>query len=119
MIEYVSILITIFLAAIIGIGIVLFSHFLGHRKSSRVKLAPYECGMETIGPARVQINIRYYIMAMLFLIFDIEVIFIYPWAVIAKSLKLFGLIEMLIFILILFIGYIYVWKKGALEWESR
>jgi len=90
---------------------------LGHRTKSRAKLAPYECGMTTIGPTRRMMTIRYYIVAMLFLVFDIEIIFLYPWAVISRRLGLFGFIEMLVFVFILFIGYIYIWKKGALEWE--
>jgi NADH-quinone oxidoreductase subunit A len=73
--------------------------------------------MTTSGPTRRIMTIRYYIVAMLFLVFDIEIVFLYPWAVITKKLGLFGFIEMLVFVLILFIGYIYVWKKGALEWE--
>ena len=73
--------------------------------------------MQTIGPTRMRIRIRYYIVAMLFLIFDIEIMFLYPWAVMADSLSLFGFGEMLLFVLILLMGYVYVLKKGALEWE--
>lgn len=117
MIEYVPILIMMCFAFLIGVLIVGASHILGHRIFKKVKLSTYECGMQTIGPTRMKINIRYYIIAMLFLIFDIEIMFLYPWAVVTGSLKLFGFVEMLIFVLILFVGYIYVWKKGALEWE--
>ncbi|MCS7280575.1 MAG: NADH-quinone oxidoreductase subunit A [Desulfobacterota bacterium] len=115
--EYFGILVIFVIASFIAILIVGLSHFLGERKIKKVKLSPYECGMTTIGPARRRISVKYYIFAMLFLIFDIEVLFMYPWAVIAKGLKLFGFIEMLVFIFILFAGYAYVWKKGALEWE--
>ena len=73
--------------------------------------------MQTIGPTRMKINIRYYIVAMLFLIFDIEIMFLYPWAVVAGSLKLFGFLVMLFFVIVLLIGYVYLWKKGALEWQ--
>jgi NADH-quinone oxidoreductase subunit A len=93
------------------------SHVLGQRISKKAKLSTYECGMQTIGPARMKINIRYYIIAMLFLIFDIEIMFLYPWALVTGGLKLFGFAAMLIFVIILLVGYIYVWKKGALEWE--
>ncbi len=117
MIEYVPILVIMTFSILIALLIVGASHILGHRISGKVKLAPYECGMETIGPTRMRIKIRYYMTAMLFLIFDIEILFLYPWAVVAGSLKLFGFVEMLIFIVILFIGYVYVWRKGALEWE--
>jgi len=117
MLEYVPILIMMLLAALIALLIVGASYLLGSRISNRVKLATYECGMQTIGPTRMKINIRYYIVAMLFLIFDIEIMFLYPWAVVAGGLKLFGFIAMLIFVVILLVGYVYIWRKGALEWE--
>jgi len=117
MIEYVPILVMMVLALLIALIIVGASHVLGNRISGKTKLSTYECGMQTIGPTRIRINIRYYIVAMLFLIFDIEIMFLYPWAVVTGKLGLFGFIEMLIFVVILFIGYIYVWRKGALEWE--
>jgi NADH-quinone oxidoreductase subunit A len=115
--EYVSVLITLLFAGSIAALIVFLSHFLGERRPGKVKLAPYECGATTIGPTRRRLAIRYYLFAMLFLVFDIEVIFLYPWAVITRNLRLFGFFEMFVFILILFAGYLYVWKKGALEWE--
>lgn len=117
MIEYVPILVMMVLSLLIALIIVGASHVLGNRISNKTKLSTYECGMQTIGPTRIRINIRYYIVAMLFLIFDIEIMFLYPWAVVTGKLGLFGFIEMLIFVVILFIGYIYVWRKGALEWE--
>lgn len=117
MLEYVPILIMMILAILIALLIVGASYLLGNRISNRVKLATYECGMQTIGPTRMKINIRYYMVAMLFLIFDIEIMFLYPWAVVAGSLKLFGFLVMLFFVIILMIGYVYLWKKGALEWQ--
>ena len=83
----------------------------------RDKDAPYECGVPPINDARERISIRYYVIAMLFLVFDVEVVFLYPWAVDFKRLGLFGLVEMLIFLVILIVGYVYAWKKEALEWE--
>jgi NADH-quinone oxidoreductase subunit A len=80
-------------------------------------MTPYECGMDPVGQARSPFSVKFYIIAMLFIIFSIEVIFIYPWAVIFRDLKIFGLAEMAVFIAILLVGFIYVWKKGALEWE--
>jgi len=115
--EYIPIFIMMSLAGITAVLLVGASHILGHRINKTAKLSPYECGMQTVGATRRRITIRYYIVAMLFLIFDIEILFLYPWAVVTKSLKLFGFIEMLVFVSILFIGYVYVWKKGALEWE--
>tara|TARA_B100000315_G_C14503745_1_gene553569 strand:+ start:85 stop:393 length:309 start_codon:yes stop_codon:yes gene_type:complete len=87
------------------------------RKPNPIKSATYECGLDTIGPTWVQFNFRYYFFALLFVVFDIETVFLYPWAVQFRQLKLFGLVEMLIFILILVVGFAYAWKKGALEWK--
>ena len=84
---------------------------------SVAKLEPYECGETVVGQTWAHINIRYYIFAMLFLIFDIETVFLFPWAVIFKKLGLFGLIEMVVFILILLVGLAYPWKKGVLRWD--
>ena len=84
---------------------------------SPVKQSTYECGMETLGGSWVKFNFRYYYYALLFVIFDVETVFLYPWAVHLKQLKLFGFIEMLVFILILVLGYMYAWKKKALEWR--
>lgn len=82
----------------------------------KTKLMPYECGVDPAGDARDRYSVRYYIIAMLFLIFDVETIFLFPWAVIYDKLAIFGLIEILIFMGILIVGYYYAWKKGALEW---
>ena len=95
----------------------LFMAIFGKRKITPQKMLPYECGMEPIGEARKPFSVKFYIVAMLFIIFDIEAVFLYPWAVIFKDLKIFGLAEMAVFIGILLVGFIYVWKKGALEWE--
>jgi NADH-quinone oxidoreductase subunit A len=95
----------------------LFSRLIGEKRPSEVKLAPYECGMPPVGSARERFSVKFYIIAMLFIVFDIEVVFMYPWAVMFKRLGLFGFLEMGVFILILLVGYVYVWKKGALEWE--
>ena len=83
---------------------------------SKTKLMPYECGIDPIDNARGRYTVRYYIIAILFVVFDVETIFLFPWAVRFKAFGLFGLIEMLIFLVILIVGYIWVWKKGALEW---
>ncbi len=117
MLEYVPILIMLLLAGFIAVFMVGASYILGPRRARKVKEAPYECGMTTVGPTRRRMTIRYYIVAMLFLVFDIEILFLYPWAVATRSMHLFGFVEMLVFVAILFIGYVYVWKKGALEWE--
>ena len=115
--SFLPILVLIGIAVAFAIGSVVFSRLIGQKKPSAVKLAPYECGMPPVGSARERFSIKFYIIAMLFIVFDIEVVFMYPWAVMFKSLGLFGFIEMGVFILILLVGYAYVWKKGALEWE--
>jgi NADH-quinone oxidoreductase subunit A len=114
---YVPVLFLIALAIFFALFAVFFSYLLGPRRVDPVKAAPYECGMISIGPTHQAIPIKYYIFAMLFLVFDLEVVFLYPWAVVFRELKLFGFLEMMIFIFILLLGFIYVWKKGALEWE--
>ncbi|BCG49061.1 NADH ubiquinone oxidoreductase chain A [Citrifermentans bremense] len=114
---YLPILVLVVIAVLFGLGSVVFSSLIGQKKPSTVKLAPYECGCEPVGSARERFSIKFYLIAMLFILFDIEAVFLYPWAVLFKRLGMFGLIEMGVFIVILFVGYVYVWKKGALEWE--
>ena len=114
---YLPIILLILIAIAFGLGSVVFSTLIGQKKFSKVKMAPYECGCEPIGTARERFPIKFYLIAMLFILFDIEAVFLYPWAILYKKLGLFGLVEMGLFIVILFVGYIYVWKKGALEWE--
>jgi len=114
---YLPIMLLILVALAFGLGSVVFSSLIGQKKFSKVKMAPYECGCEPIGTARERFPIKFYLIAMLFILFDIEAVFLYPWAVLYKKLGMFGLVEMGLFVVILFVGYIYVWKKGALEWE--
>jgi NADH-quinone oxidoreductase subunit A len=85
-------------------------------KPEKVKLMPYECGVDPIGDSRQRYTVRFYIVAILFVIFDVETIFLFPWAVLYKGLAWFGFVEMMIFLAILIVGYVWVWKKGALEW---
>lgn len=115
--NYFPILVVIILALLIGWVIVIASYLVGpRRKDDVVKGIPYEGGMDPIGSPRQRFFIRFYMVAVLFLLFDIETVFLYPWAVLFRKLGMFGFVEMLIFIVILFVGFIYVWKKGALEW---
>jgi NADH-quinone oxidoreductase subunit A len=111
----------IFIFFIVAVGFAVVTLFLsaifGKRKITPQKMIPYECGMDPIGEARKRFSVRFYIVAMLFIVFDIEAVFLYPWAVIFRDLKVFGLAEMGVFIGILLVGFVYVWKKGALEWE--
>lgn len=115
--NYLPILVLIVIALAFAVGTMAMSRLIGQKKPSAVKLAPYECGMPLVGSARERLSIKFYIIAMLFIVFDIEAVFLYPWAVVFKRLGLFGFAEMGVFIAILLVGYVYVWKKGALEWE--
>ena len=117
LIEYLPILIYVAIAFAFAVFAIVASALLGQRKPTAIKQSPYECGMTTIGPTYRRIPIKYYIFAMLFLLFDIEVVFLYPWAVVFKEFKVFAFVSMAVFIGILLIAYIYIWKKGALEWE--
>jgi len=94
------------------------SKFLGTKRPTVAKLTPYESGMPPIGPAQQRYTVRYYIVAMLFVVFDIEAVFLYPWAIAFDSIGIYGLIEMILFILLLIVGYVYAWRKGALDWAS-
>jgi NADH-quinone oxidoreductase subunit A len=115
--EYLPIAVLVFLATILAGLVVGIGHAFGPRRPTSRKSEPYESGMIPIGPGTRRIPVHFYLVAVLFILFDIEVIFFFPWAVVFRRLGLFGLVEMLIFILILLVGYIYAWKKGALEWE--
>ena len=113
---YVPILIFVLIAIGFAVATLLVAGLVRPSRYSKVKLEPYECGIEPLTDARDRYSIRYYLVAMLFVIFDVETVFMFPWAVIMDRLLLFGLIEMLVFLFILIVGYFYAWKKGALEW---
>ena len=110
--------ILVFIVVAIGFAIIalVLAWLIRPERYNKIKLEPYECGIETAGDARDRYSIRYYLIAMLFVIFDVETVFMFPWAVIMKQLALFGLIEMIVFLFILIVGYFYAWKQGALEW---
>jgi NADH-quinone oxidoreductase subunit A len=115
--EYIPIAILFTLAAAIAVLVIIIGIVFGPRRKTFRKSAPYESGMQPIGPGTRRMNVRYYLVAVLFILFDVEIIFFYPWAVNFRALGLFGFIEMLVFVAILLVGYIYVWKKGAFEWD--
>jgi NADH-quinone oxidoreductase subunit A len=115
--EYLPLLIIFILATVLGFLVVIIGAVFGPKRPTARKSAPYESGMIPYGPAQRRISVRYYLVAVLFILFDVETIFFLPWAVVFRKLGLFGLIEMFIFIGVLVVGYIYAWKKGALEWE--
>ncbi|MCJ7818672.1 MAG: NADH-quinone oxidoreductase subunit A [Syntrophales bacterium] len=117
LINYVPVLIFMVVAIGLVAVIVVLSELLGKKKHFASKDMPYECGMDPIGDARSRYTVRFYVIAMFFIVFDIEAIFLYPWAVVFKSLGWFGFVEMLVFISIIAVGLVYVWGKGALERE--
>jgi NADH-quinone oxidoreductase subunit A len=100
----------------IATAIITLSWLIGQRKPTRAKMMPYESGMTPVGDARQRFSVKFYLVAMLFILFDVEAVFIYPWAVILRDLKHFGLWEMLVYIGIFLVGFFYVWKKGVLDW---
>ncbi len=115
--DYVPILILVGLAALFAGGSIVLSALLGPRRPTPEKLAPYECGVEPVGTARNPFSVKFYLVAMLFIIFDMEIVFLYPWAVVYRQLGVFGLVSMGTFLLVLLVGFFYVWKKGGLEWD--
>ena len=117
MLEYVAIALMVVLSTIVALIAIGLGYLFGPRKDSAAKSMPYESGMIPYGEGTRRMPIRFYLIAVLFILFDIEVVFFLPWASVFRQLGLFGLIEMAIFIVILLVGYIYAWKKGALEWE--
>lgn len=117
LVDYIPIGIMIVFGLAFGFFMMKASEWFGPKNPNDVKQSIYESGMEPIRSARERMSIKYYMVAMLFIIFDIEVVFMYPWAVNFKQLGMFGLIEMFIFIAILMAGFVYVWKKGALKWD--
>ncbi len=115
--EYIAILMMIALAAATSIGILVATTLIGPKKSFPEKMEPFECGESQLVSPKLRFSVKFYLVALFFVIFDIEAVFLYPWAVLFKELGLFGFVEMMIFIAILAVGLIYVWKRGALEWE--
>lgn len=114
---YFPLVIIFALAGFIVLALLIIAQRIGPKSFNPAKGEPFESGNPPRGDARIRFSVRFYLVAMLFLIFDIEVVFLYPWAIYFRSLGLFGLIQMTVFLFILTIGYVYVWKKGALEWD--
>ena len=124
--DYLPILLMFIVAGGFAVGNVLLSQLVGQRKRTRTKLMPYECGKDPVGSARERFSVKFYLIAMIFILFDIEVIFLVPWAVVAKSLgslgaemRTFVYLEMMIFVGLLLVGYIYIRRKGAFDWGER
>ena len=115
--DYLSIIIFVFVALGLSIGFIVLNFLFSPKNPDPEKLSAYECGFEAFGDSRMEFDVRFYLVAILFIIFDLEVAFLFPWAVTLGKIGIFGFFSMMIFLLILTIGFIYEWKKGALEWE--
>lgn len=115
--QYIPVLVMIVVAVGVAGVMIALSQFLGPKVTFREKMEPFECGENQIVSPKLRFSVRFYLIAMLFVIFDIEAVFLFPWAVIFQPLGIFGFIEMMVFIFLLGVGLVYVWKKGALEWE--
>jgi NADH-quinone oxidoreductase subunit A len=115
--EYFPILVFLVIAGGLAAGMILFSFVLAKQNPNSEKLSPYECGFEPFEDARVRFDVRYYLVAILFIIFDLEVAFLFPWAVALGDIGLFGFWSMIVFLAVLTVGFAYEWRKGALEWE--
>ena len=115
---YFPILLQAIIAMAVAAGILGASFVLGKRVRNRVKDMPYECGIAPTGNARERFSVKFYLVGMLFILFDIEAIFLYPWVVVYRELKMFAFVEMLVFIVLVLSGFYYIWKKGALDWSG-
>jgi NADH-quinone oxidoreductase subunit A len=128
--EYIPILIVFIFVAGFAVTNIVLSHVVGKRKNTRAKLMPYECGMDPVGSAHQRFSVKFYLIAMLFILFDIEAVFLLPWAVVFRTMvnaltlngqpaRSFVFFEMMIFVAVLLVGYVYVWKKGLFEWNRN
>ena len=115
--NYLPVLIFLVIGLSVGAVMIVLGFVLSPHKPDKEKLSPYECGFEAFGDARMKFDVRYYLVAILFIIFDLEIAFLFPWAIVLEDIGMFGYVAMAIFLGILVIGFIYEWKKGALEWE--
>ncbi|MDQ2972630.1 MAG: NADH-quinone oxidoreductase subunit A [Pseudomonadota bacterium] len=115
--QYWPILLFLIVAGGIGIALLVIGLLFGPRRPTAEKLSPYECGFEAFEDARLKFDVRYYLVAILFIIFDLEIAFLFPWATVFARIGVTALIEMALFLLLLIVGFVYVWKKGALEWD--
>jgi NADH-quinone oxidoreductase subunit A len=119
--NYFPILLFIIIGAVSGLTPILLgggiSRLLGVHRPDSEKLSPYECGFEAFEDARMKFDVRYYLIAILFILFDLEIAFLFPWAIVLREIGLFGLLSMVVFLAILVVGFVYEWKKGALEWD--
>ena len=116
--RYLPLLIHILIVGGLAVAMVVLSQLVGKHRWTRAKMSPYECGIIPTGDARQRFSVKFYLVAMLFILFDVEVVFLYPWAVLLKELKMFGFWEMLVYIGVILVGFFYIWKKGVLDWSK-
>jgi len=116
--RYLPLLIHFTVACLLAAAIVTLSYLVGQHKANKSKMSPYECGMEPIGDVRQRFSVKFYLVGMLFILFDVEAVFLYPWAILLKKLKMFGFWEMMTYVLIILVGFFYVWQKGVLDWNK-
>ena len=116
---YFPVLLQALIAMGLAAGLLTVSYLLGKRVRNRIKDMPYESGIVPTGDARQRFSVKFYLVGMLFILFDIEAIFLYPWVVVYRELKIFGFVEMLIFVILILSGFFYIWKKGALDWAGN
>jgi NADH-quinone oxidoreductase subunit A len=116
---YFPVLVQAIIAIGLAAGLIVGSTVLGKKARSPLKDTPYESGMAPVGSARERFSVKFYLVGMIFILFDIEAVFLYPWAVVYRQLKLFGFFEMLVFVALVLVGFFYVWKKGALDWSQK
>lgn len=114
---FFPVLLQIAIGVLVSAALVAISFLIGKRVRDRVKESPYECGIAPTGTARDRFSVKFYLVAIVFILFDIEAVFLYPWAVIYRELKMFAFVEMLLFIVLILSGFFYIWKKGALDWS--
>ena len=116
--DYLPILIHLGVVAFVAAAMIGLSAWVGVKRPTREKLSPYECGIDPVGNARERFSVSFYLVGMLFILFDVEAVFLYPWAVVYRSLRWPGFVEMVVYIAVLAAGYVYIWKKGALDWKK-
>jgi NADH-quinone oxidoreductase subunit A len=115
---YFPIVVQVVIAAVLAAALIAISYIFGKKVRNRVKDMPYESGIVPTGDARQRLSVKFYLVAMLFILFDIEAIFLYPWVVVYRELKMVAFVEMLIFVVLILSGFLYIWKKGALDWSG-
>ncbi len=117
--RYLPLLIHMLIAGGLATAMVVLSTIVGQHRFTRAKMAPYECGILPTGDARQRFSVKFYLVAMLFILFDVEAVFLYPWAIILRELKMFGFWEMLVYVAVILVGFFYIWQKGALDWAME